>query len=91
MSVKENVVTEQQKAAKDVTVSVNGRPVRFTDRKVTGLEIKTTAIAQGVSIQKDFALFEVKGGGKLKQIGDHETVELNKNQEFRAVAPDDNS
>jgi hypothetical protein len=91
MSVEVNKVGEQPKAAKDVTVTVNGRPVTFTDHKATGLEIKTTAINQGVPIQTDFALFEVKGGGHLKQIGDHETATLNKNQAFRAVAPDDNS
>jgi hypothetical protein len=91
MSVEVNKLGEQPKAEKDVTVTVNGRPVTFTDHKVTGLEIKTTAIRQGVSIQTDFALFEVKGGGHLKQVGDQETVTLNKNQAFRAVAPDDNS
>lgn len=91
MNVEVNKVGEQPKAEKDVMVTVNGRPVTFTDNKATGLEIKTTAIRQGVAIQTDFALFEVKGGGPLKQVGDHETVTLHKNQTFRAVAPDDNS
>jgi hypothetical protein len=91
MNVEVNKIGEQPKAEKSVTVTVNGRAVMFTDHKATGLEIKMTAISQGVPIQADFSLFEVKGGGHLKQIGDHETVTLHKNQAFRAVAPDDNS
>lgn len=74
-----------------VTVSVNGRPVTFTERHATGSEIKAAAIAQGVSIQQDFTLFEVKGQGKLKVVGDDERVTLNDNDEFRAIAPDDAS
>lgn len=91
MNVEVNKVGEQPRVEKDVTVTVNGRPVTFTDHKATGLEIKTTAVRQGVPIQTDFVLFEVKGGQPLKQIGDQETVTLHKNQAFRAVAPDDNS
>lgn len=74
-----------------VTVTVNGREVTFTEHKATGLQVKKTAIAQGVPIQIDFALFEVKGSGSLKQIGDDEVVTLHNHQSFRAVAPDDNS
>src|SRR5258706_15181304 len=74
-----------------VTVTVNNRPVTFSAKEATGSEIKQTAIAQHVSIQADFALFEVKGQGNLKQIGDHELVKLHPHQEFRAVGPDDNS
>ena len=91
MSVEVNKVGEQLKVEKEIIVTVNGRAVIFTDHKATGLVIKTTAMNQGVPIQIDFALFEVKGGGHLKQIGDHETVTLHKNQAFRSVAPDDNS
>lgn len=74
-----------------VTVQVNGRPVVFQKHRVTGAEIKATAIAQGVTIQPDFLLFEVKQGGELKQIGDSEVVSLHEHEVFRAVAPDDNS
>jgi Multiubiquitin len=91
MSVEVNKVGEQPKVEKEITVTVNGRAVTFTGHKATGLEIKTTAVRQGVPIQTDFVLFEVKGGEPLKQVGDHETVTLHKNQAFRAVAPDDNS
>ena len=74
-----------------ITVTVNGRDVSFQVRRVTGTEIKKTAIAQGVAIQQDFALFEVKGGGNLKPVRDDEVVELHDKEAFRAVAPDDNS
>ena len=74
-----------------VTVSVNGRPVTFTERHATGSEVKASAIAQGVPIQQDFTLFEVKAQGKLKVVGDDEQVSLNDKDEFRAIAPDDAS
>lgn len=77
--------------ARDVIVKVNNHEVTFHEHKATGLQIKKTAISQRVPIQVDFALFEIKGQGQLKQIGDQETVELHKGQAFRAVALDDNS
>ncbi len=76
---------------KTVIVKVNNHPVTFQDHKSTGLEIKRTAIQQGVAIHDDFNLFRVNGGGKLDLIADNETVTLHKNEEFRATAPDDNS
>ncbi len=74
-----------------VTVTVNGHNVIFHTRKVTGSTIKATAIAQGVPIQQDFALFDVKGPGHLDPVPDDKEIELHPKQAFRAVAPDDNS
>lgn len=82
---------EEHRHKQTVTVLVNRREVLFQIHQVTGLEIKQTAIEQGVSIQLDFVLFKVKGNGSLKQIGDDEIVALTKQSEFRAIAPDDNS
>lgn len=76
---------------KEVTVKVNNHPVKFQDHKTTGLEIKQTAIQQGVAIKQDFSLFRVKGGGKLDPIADDEKVTLHKDEEFRATDTDDNS
>lgn len=78
------------KKEKTITISVNGNPVAFTTHKATGLQIKEKAINQGVNIQLDFNLFEVKGN-KLEPINDDKEVTLHKKQEFRAVTPDDNS
>ena len=88
-----NVTLESAQAAPavSITVTVNGRDVVFHDHRTTGSQIKQTAISQGVAIQQDFALFEVKGAGHLKPIPDSEAVELHNKQAFRAVAPDDNS
>jgi hypothetical protein len=74
-----------------VTVSVNEKDVVFRERKVTGAEIKATAISQGVAIQPDFSLFIVRSQGKLDQVGDRDEVTLHEGEKFRAVAPDDNS
>ena len=76
---------------KVITVKVNNRSVEFDTQKATGAVIKGTAIKQGVPIQQDFQLFEVRPGGPLKPIADDETVNLNDKEEFRATAPDDNS
>jgi multiubiquitin len=77
--------------AHHLTVIVNERPVLLHGHEVTGAQIKAAAVAQGVPIQQDFVLFEVKGHGHLKQIGDEEVVHLHEHEKFRAVAPDDNS
>jgi hypothetical protein len=74
-----------------ITVLVNEKPVQFEQRKIAGRLLKETAIAQGIQIQPDFVLYEVKGQGKLKSIGDDDEVTLNDNDKYRAVAPDDNS
>ena len=75
-----------------VTVKVNNNPVRFTKRVVTGLEVKQTAIAQGVSIDVGCVLYRLKKGGGLgPAIGDQDRIALKQCDEFRCVAPDDNS
>jgi hypothetical protein len=74
-----------------VKVSVNRKEVVFHVEEAKGAEIKATAIKQGVDIHQDFNLFIVKGHGKLDQVGDNEEVKLHEGEEFRAVAPDDNS
>jgi hypothetical protein len=88
-----NVAPETAKPDEKVslTVTVNGREVLFHVRRPTGAEIKATAISQGVVIQQDFALFEVKGPSHLKPVTDDDVIELHNKQAFRAVAPDDNS
>src|ERR1700692_403959 len=73
-----------------VTVKINNLPVIFIKHVANGLEIKETAIAQHISIQLDFNLFEKKGE-EMKPIRDNQVVHLHRDQEFRAVAPDDNS
>jgi len=82
---------KEKDSPKAVTVKVNNQPVTFQDHKATGLEIKQTAIQQGVQIELNFNLFRVKGGGKLDPIKDNETVTLHPNEEFRATTADDDS
>jgi hypothetical protein len=91
MNVAASTTQADQGTDKTITVVVNTKPVIFEEHKQTGLQIKTTAIAQGVAIQADFPLFEVHGPHNLQPIGDRELVTLHPHQEFRAVAPDDNS
>jgi hypothetical protein len=84
----------QATKVRTIEVSVNTRPVTLTDEhgraEATGAEIKAAAIAQGVSIQPDFALF-VEHGNELDPVADVEVVHVRPHQKFRAVAPDDNS
>lgn len=81
----------EQAGARTIIVTVNRNDVTFDVHRVTGLQIKETAIRRGVQIQPDFALFEVLGAGGLRPVPDDEAVELREREAFRAVAPDDNS
>ena len=75
-----------------ITVEVNNKPVSFTKKRVTGLEIKQTAIAQKVNIPPDGVLYRVKADGGLgASIGDADKVTLKQCDEFRCVTSDDNS
>lgn len=74
-----------------IRVTVNYKPVEFKNRKVTGLEIKETAIAQGVGIELDFVLFLKLGPKQRKVIGDTDPVRLREDQKFEAIPHDDNS
>lgn len=83
-----------QAATRTITVTVNNKPVHLPDDpgrdEATGLEIKQMSIAQGVNIQADFSLFELRGND-LHPVGDNDRIHVRNNQKFRAVAPDDNS
>ena len=69
-------------------MQVNTLPVVFDERRGTGTRINGTAIAQGVAMQQDFVLFEVKGAGHLKPVGDADEVSLHNGLEFRR-SPDE--
>jgi hypothetical protein len=74
-----------------VTIHVNERPVRVPEHLVTGLEIKESAIAQGLAIELDFVLVEELGGGRTKVIGDSDPVHVDPASRFLANDGDDNS
>lgn len=73
-------------------VKVNNNDVHFTKRRTTGLEIKQTAIAQGVKIDVSCVLYPLKPDGGLgPAIRDDDAVVLKHCDAFNCVAPDDNS
>ena len=78
---------------KVVAIEVNTKPVKMEGPKVTGLQIKQAAIAQGVDIKPDFVLSrEIGGGGRRTEIvGNDDLVTIHKGSKFVAVPPDDNS
>jgi hypothetical protein len=82
---------EVEHEVKTIVVKVNNKDVSFIDHRVTGAQIKSRAISQGVPIQQDFQLFEVRHGAPLKPIPDDEIVSLHNGEQFRATAPDDQS
>jgi len=73
-----------------VEVSINRQPVQLPEREMTGLEIKQTAIAQGVAIGENFQL-SIKQGDHYQVVGDTDEIRVHPHQEFICVAPDDNS
>lgn len=75
-----------------VTVTVNTKPVTLEQHRVTGLEIKQAAIAQGVAIELDFILVEdAHAGHEAQVIGDDDLVTVTKHSSFTANDGDDNS
>ena len=75
-----------------ITIKVNKKPVKLTKRRLTGLEIKQAAVDQGVNIKVTFVLYELKPDGDLgPAIPDDKVVAVRDCDEFRCVAPDDNS
>jgi hypothetical protein len=70
---------------KPVEVKVNKKPVELPSHHVTGLQIKETAIAQGVEIKLDFELTEEPHDKKpARTIVDDEKITVNKHSEFLA-------
>jgi hypothetical protein len=75
-----------------VTVKVNRKPVKLESHRVTGLEIKEAAIAQGVEIQTDFQLAEeAHDGHPARIIGDDKKITVTDHSEFTANDVDDDS
>nr|WP_062337380.1 hypothetical protein [Herbidospora sakaeratensis] len=73
-----------------VNVTVNHQPVVLPDRATTGRGIKLEAIRQGVLIQENFVL-SVRQGNHFVPVDDDEAINVHRNEDFLAVAPDDNS
>lgn len=75
-----------------VTVTVNNQPVTLPSHRVTGLQIKQAAIAQGVQIEEDFLLtLEAHGGRPARTIGDDDTITVTRHSVFTANDGDDDS
>jgi hypothetical protein len=77
---------------KKVTVKVNEHKVELPSDHVTGLQIKQAAKDQGVQIELDFQLFlEGRDGKPTRSIGNEETVEVDKKDEFLCNTGDHDS
>ncbi len=74
-----------------VTIAVNDQPVEIRGPRATGLEIKQSAITQGVRIELSFVLSEELPNRRTRIVGDTDVVIVTKHSRFVAVAPDDNS
>jgi hypothetical protein len=68
-----------------VTVLVNEKPVRVLGPKATGSQIKAAAIEQGVHIEPGFTLWEELPDGAVRQIEDHEEVDIIENRRYSAT------
>lgn len=76
----------------NVTVAVNHKPVTLPKHRVTGLEIKRAAIAQGVEIEEDFLLTEeAHDGHDARTVPDDKTITVTKRSVFTANDVDDDS
>lgn len=86
----DNAAAEQRRET--VTVTVNNKLVTLPRHRVTGLEIKEAAIAQGVAIRLDFILtLEAHDGKPARTIDDDEVVTVTRESVFIANDGDDDS
>jgi hypothetical protein len=76
---------------KQIEIEVNAKAVLVQERELTGAEIKAAAIAQGVSIQPEFALYVDLANGTSKPVGNDELIRVHPHMSFSAIAQDDNS
>lgn len=75
-----------------IVIQFNDEPVRFQrGAELTGLEIKQTAISQGVDIELDYVLSVINHGGHGREVGDADVVKITERIEFCAIPGDDNS
>jgi len=74
-----------------IVITVNEQTVVLDKRTLTGAEIKSAAIAQGVVVQQNFVLQEELPNGTSRIIGDGDEVHWRAHLSFTAIAPDDNS
>lgn len=75
-----------------VTVTVNTKSVTLEKHRVTGLEVKQAAIAQGVQIEEDFHLvLEATHGHPAREVDNDETITVTEKSEFTANDGDDDS
>jgi hypothetical protein len=81
----------QEAQSHPVEITVNRRHVVIDGPRVTGLQIKQTAIDHGVSIELDFQLTEVHNDRTRKIVGDGDVVTVHRGSTFVAAAGDDNS
>jgi hypothetical protein len=80
------------KPGREITVTVNNKPVTLADHRVSGLQVKQAAIDQGVEIQLDFLLtLEAHEGQPARSVGDDDTVTVTKHSVFTANDVDDDS
>lgn len=88
----ETSTSAAERNQRTVAVTLNNKPVVLASHRVTGLEVKQAAIAQGIEIQEDFLLtLEAHGGKPARTIDDKETITVNKHSVFTANDGDDDS
>jgi hypothetical protein len=76
---------------KEILIEVNDKDVTVEERELTGAEIKAAAIAQGVTIQPNFALYHDRANGTSEPIVNDQTIRVHPRMAFTAIAADDNS
>lgn len=89
-STTEHAAQDVERHPVRIHVTVNTHSVILTERRMTGLQVKQAAIAQGAELEVDFQL-SVKHGHRFEVVGDTDPVTIREDQEFIAVDTDDNS
>jgi hypothetical protein len=84
-------MSQSTAAHQAVHIAVNTMPVTVSGPRLTGREIKSAAIEQGVQIDLAFQLSVRHGPRQTQIVGDDEMIAVHDWLQFIAVAGDDNS
>lgn len=89
---KKTVGAKKGGGGKAVVVEVNTKSVELAKHRITGLQVKEAAIAQGVEVEVDFHLtLEAHGGQPAERIDDDELITVTKHSVFTCNDGDENS
>jgi len=77
----------EEEGGRIMEITVNEKHVKILGHVANGEQIKVAAIEQGVHIAPDYILWEELPDGNVREVANHEEVNLREHHKFTAVPP----